>query len=161
MLPILALLLAAIAPAMVKTWQPLVECSLARTIAVGFLWNIAYWMLLAAFVAASFLLVGIPFLLTLLVAQWLLVLSGLPVLLFGLGRWLLCFLGRTESSFYPEILVGGLAVTLLRLIPVAGEIIWWIVAALASGVAIRQLLTLRIGQAPSQSPMLPAPPVSG
>jgi hypothetical protein len=156
----LALLIAAVAPRMVESGRTLIRDTMARTFAIGLLWKLAYWLLLLVFTAASFLLIGIPFLLVLLIIQWLLVLLGLPALLLGLGRWVFHRFGRPAPSFYLAIFTGGVVVTLLRLIPFAGDVFWWAFAVLASGAAIRQLLTLRVHVAPPGPGLSPTPTAS-
>jgi len=128
----------------------------ARTIAVGVLWKFAYWLLLIVFVIASFLLIGFPFLMLLLCVQWALVLLGYPILFLALGRRLIASTPGGATSIYGALLAGGAAFGVVRVIPIVGDIAWWLTGIYASGLAIRYLFSLR-PPVPAPTPIPPLP----
>lgn len=154
----LALLVVALFPQFIERGVAFLPNQPGRTVAIGVVWKIAYWLLVLAFFIASFLLIGLPFLFAMLVAQWALVLVGFPILFLAVGRRVLTRVPWGVTSLYRAVLVGGAAFGVVRVIPLVGDVAWWLTGIFASGLALRYLFSLR--PAVSPAPAAPLPPTA-
>ena len=138
-----AILFAALAPNLLEHGQTLVTSDTAKSLAVGFVWKLIFWVLAIIFFLASFLLIGLPLLALLLAAQWALVVVGYSILFLWVGRRVLGRIMPGRTYYYRSIFIGGLLFAVFRLIPVIGTVGWWLTGIFAGGIAVRYLFATR------------------
>lgn len=103
---------------------------LGRNMLVGILWYLVAYTLLILFVLLSFILIGIPFLLLLVLFWTVLKFFGTVVIYRWLGQTLAERINKPDMSPYLAIVLGALVLGLVRWIPIVGFLVG-IVAALA------------------------------
>lgn len=95
-----------------------------RSVALGFLWTMLYWMLFGGCLLLSMFLVGVPLLILLVAFDLALNVFGMTVTFVVFGEWIARRLNRSEASIYAAVFIGACALGLLRLIPFVGSFLW-------------------------------------
>ena len=125
----------------------------ARTGAIGLLFWVVYLFILLMSVLLCFFIIGFP-MLGLLVLGWLAVKwFGMTVVFLWFGRGLFQRLGWTATSDFLPVFAGAVVLGLLRMIPILGFLIWFVVDLLGAGIAILAFARSR-QQPPPPQPIL-------
>jgi hypothetical protein len=126
----------------------------AKSVAIGVVWNIAFWALLAASALLCLILIGVPLLISLVIFHLVLGVFGMTLTFSVLGEWIARRINQSAVSIYVAILVGATFLGLLRMLPLFGSLIWFVAGLFGTGAA----LAARFGivPAPAARPELPA-----
>lgn len=139
---ILSLLTLAIFPAAVAQVAASIPAAPLRHLGRGLLALLLFLLLLFAFLLLSFVLIGIPLLIVLMAAYFLILILGRAAVYYFIGdracRWL-----RLHASPALFIVLGVAAFTLLRFIPFIGGVVLVVLDLLAVGSAVGFLLRRR------------------
>jgi hypothetical protein len=148
----------ALSCAMTALFQPAIlraraqlQQSPAHCAALGFVWMILFWILFAACLVLSMMLIGIPLIIVLIAFDMALSVFGMTLVFSVAGEWLARRLNHPNASIYAAVFIGACFLGLLRLIPIAGSLIWFAAGLFGVGAT----LGTRFGAAPT--PPAPAP----
>lgn len=139
---LLALLALAVFPVPVAQASALLARSPLRHLLRGFLAQLALALLLLLFLLLSFVLIGIPLLIVLMAAFFLLMIFGRAALFHFIGERAAGLL-RLPANPALFIVLGVAAYTLLKFIPYAGGIALFLLDMIAIGVATGYLIRRR------------------
>jgi hypothetical protein len=143
-------------PAILRS-QAVLRQAPARGAALGFLWTILFWILLAACLFLSMIVIGVPLLIVLLAFELALRAFGMTVIFAVVGDRLARRLKHPNASLYAAVFGGACLLGLLRLIPILGSLIWFVAGLFGVGAT----LASRFGRAAIASPPPSAlPPTS-
>jgi hypothetical protein len=139
-------------PALLRAQQELRQAP-ARCAALGFLWVILFWMLLAGFLVLSLMLIGVPLVIVLFAFDLALKIFGMTLTFSVVGQWLAKRLNHPNASIYAAVFIGACALGILRIVPVLGSTIWFVAGLFGIGAT----LASRFGSAGNNSvPQIPA-----
>jgi hypothetical protein len=129
----------------------------ARCAALGFLWVILFWMLLAGFLVLSLMLIGVPLVIVLFAFDLALGIFGMTLTFSVVGQWIARRFNHPNASIYAAVFIGACALGLLRIIPVLGSTVWFVAGLFGIGAT----LASRFGSAGNTSvPRIPASPAA-
>jgi hypothetical protein len=122
----------------------------------------------------SFLIIGIPFLLALIMLWLVAYIFGVVAAFQSVGSRVMRLVGRPEASQIAIVLAGGLVMGILRYMPVFGGLLWFVASLVGLGAVFatrfgtgRPWLRRAVPQshyappAPEPAPPSPEPPASG
>lgn len=139
---ILALLALAVFPAQVAQAAAMLPRQPWRHLGRGLAALLAFLLLLLVFLLLSFVLIGIPLLIVLMAAYFLLLIFGRAVIFFFIGERASTVLRlRANPAFF--IVLGIAIYTLLKFIPVAGGMLLLILDLFAIGIGVGFFLRRR------------------
>ncbi len=136
---ILMLLVLAVFPRRVAAALERLEASPWRAAAVGLLCLFAFVFLLVMFVILSFVLIGIPLLLLLIVAYFILLIFGRTVALAAAGKHGLRLLGVKATGPLPWLVAGVALYAGLKFLPLAGVALLVVIDVFALGIGLEYL----------------------
>ncbi len=131
----------------------------ARSIAFGFLWTILFWMLLVGCLILSLMVIGLPMLIVLFAFDLAVTAFGMTLVFSVVGDWMARKLNHPNASLYAAVFAGACLLGLLRLVPIAGSVIWFAAGLFGIGAT----LAARFGMEPNIPPRLgpvPAVPIA-
>lgn len=142
----LALIVAAFFPKSLRVAGIFVTQDIVKTSASGVVWEIACWLAIAILLAASLLLIGLPFLALLTLVQWAIWLFGSTAIFYRVGKAICSRFSAGSEFYYLAVLVGGVVFELVGFMPLAGCLFSCLVCIYSSGVTWRFLLERRFHQ---------------
>lgn len=148
----------ALSSAMAALFQPAIlraqadlRKSPARSAALGFLWMILFWVLLAMSLFLSLMLIGIPLVILLVAFDIGLSVFGMTLVFSVTGDWLARRLNHPNVSIYAAVFVGACFLGLLRVVPIVGTIVWFAAGLFGVGCT----LATRFGAPPAPAASAP------
>jgi hypothetical protein len=126
---------------------------------VGMVWSAVFWVLLLGALLLCLLLVGLPIVFCLVVFDFLLGAFGSAVAGTRVGRFVLQRSGHADPSEHLAVFSGCCVLGVIRLIPYAGTVVWWIAGWMGVGAAILSRLEGYAGTPSSLPPPVPGAPI--
>jgi hypothetical protein len=132
---VVLLIIAALAPERIDRMAEALPARWPSSLGFGFLAWLGFGVL---FLVLFITLIGIPLAVLLGLGAWVLSLVGVASLLVLFGRRLGAGTGLLDDapSVMASMLVGFLALAIIRFIPVLGELVWYVVIAAGLGLAL-------------------------
>lgn len=133
-----------------------------RLAAIGIVGVFAMMMMVVLLFILSFLLIGIPFLIALLLGWWLAYIFGMVAVFQVLGQKVTALLGKSDASQIGLVLAGAVVLGFLHFFPWIGSVLW----SIAAFVGIGAVFATRFGtnrpwmggSSPAVPPIPPVPP---
>ena len=158
---LLAVLTVALAGDRVSSASASIAREPIRLGAIGLLGFLALLLLSGLFFVLSFLLIGIPFLLALIIGWWLAYVFGMVSVFQVLGQRVVRTLGKSDASQIGLVLTGTLILSVLHYFPWLGGLLWTVAAFVGLGaVFATRFGTNRpwFGGSAAMAPPAPPPP---
>lgn len=130
---LLALLTVALVGDRVSSAARAVQREPIRLFLIGLVGFFALGFLFIVFLVLSFVLLGIPFLMALLLGWWLAYIFGMVTMFQVLGDGITGALGKRDATQLGLVTVGALALGVLHFFPVIGWVTWTVAAFLGLG----------------------------
>jgi hypothetical protein len=129
---------------------------------IGLVAIFALFFVFLIFLVMSFLIIGIPFLLALIMLWFVAYIFGVVAVFQSVGNRVMRLVGRPEASQIAIVLAGGLVLGILRYMPLFGGLLWFVAALVGLGAVFATRFGtgrpwLRRSVAPPQHYAPPAP----